>query len=103
MFKGRHLKQSVILLCVRWYLSYGLILGDLNEVMAERGIDSSRGTVEFWLSEHLNLADASRSFRKSFARHGRSHALSSTAIRRTGQRLFPVTPQAAFGINPAIA
>ena len=23
MFKGRHFDQSVILLCVRWYLAYG--------------------------------------------------------------------------------
>ena len=38
MFKGRHFEQSVILLCVRWYLSYGLSLRDLKEKMAERGI-----------------------------------------------------------------
>ncbi len=24
MFKGRNLDQSIILLCVRWYLAYGL-------------------------------------------------------------------------------
>ncbi|MBU2485039.1 MAG: IS6 family transposase, partial [Alphaproteobacteria bacterium] len=24
MFKGRHFDQSIILLCVRWYLAYGL-------------------------------------------------------------------------------
>ncbi|MCK5744626.1 MAG: IS6 family transposase, partial [Oricola sp.] len=26
MFKGRHFDQSIILLCVRWYLAYGLSL-----------------------------------------------------------------------------
>jgi putative transposase len=26
MFKGRQFDQSVILLCVRWYLTYGLSL-----------------------------------------------------------------------------
>ena len=26
MFKGRHFDQSVILLCVRWYLAYNLSL-----------------------------------------------------------------------------
>jgi len=26
MFKGRHFDRSVILLCVRWYLAYGLSL-----------------------------------------------------------------------------
>ena len=38
MFKGRHFDQSVILLCVRWYLAYDLSLRDLEEMMAERGI-----------------------------------------------------------------
>lgn len=35
MFKGRHFDQSVILLCVRWYLAYGLSLRDLKEMMGE--------------------------------------------------------------------
>ena len=30
MFKGRHFDQSVILLCVRWYLAYNLSLRDLE-------------------------------------------------------------------------
>ena len=38
MFKGRHFDRSVILLCVRWYLSYGLSLRDLEEMIAERDI-----------------------------------------------------------------
>ena len=37
MFKGRQFDQSVILLCVRWYLAYSLSLRDLEEMMAERG------------------------------------------------------------------
>lgn len=37
MFKGGQFDQSVILLCVRWYLAYNLSLHDLEEVMAERG------------------------------------------------------------------
>lgn len=36
MFKGRHFDQSVILLCLRWYLAYTLSLRDLEEMMAER-------------------------------------------------------------------
>ncbi|WP_292673428.1 IS6 family transposase [Mesorhizobium sp.] len=38
MFKGRQFDQSVILLCVRWYLAYNLSLRDWKEMMAERGI-----------------------------------------------------------------
>ena len=38
MFKDRHFDHSVILLCVRWYLAYGLSLRNLEEMIAERGI-----------------------------------------------------------------
>ena len=49
MFKGRHFDQSVILLCVRWYLAYGLSLRNLGEMMAERGISVDHATVHRWV------------------------------------------------------
>ena len=48
MFKGRHFDQSVILLCVRWYLAYNLSLRDLEEMMAERGIAVDHSTIHRW-------------------------------------------------------
>jgi transposase-like protein len=38
LFKGRHFDREVIVLCVRWYLSYKLSSRDLVEMMSERGI-----------------------------------------------------------------
>jgi len=49
MFKGRHFDQSVILLCVRWYLAYNLSLRDLEEMMAERGVSVDHSTVHRWV------------------------------------------------------
>ncbi len=49
MFKGRHFDQSVILLCVRWYLVYNLSLRDLEEMMAERGVVVDHSTVNRWV------------------------------------------------------
>jgi transposase-like protein len=49
MFKGRHFDHSVILLCVRWYLAYGLSLRNLEEMMAERGISVDHATVGRWV------------------------------------------------------
>lgn len=49
MFKGRHFDQSVILLCVRWYLAYTLSLRDLEEMMAERGLSVDHSTVHRWV------------------------------------------------------
>jgi len=49
VFKGRHFDQSVILLCVRWYLAYNLSLRALEEMMAERGIYVDHSTVNRWV------------------------------------------------------
>ena len=49
MFKGRHFDQSVILLCVRWYLAYNLSLRDLEEMMAERGMTVDHSTIHRWV------------------------------------------------------
>jgi transposase-like protein len=48
MFKGRPFAQSVILLCVRWYLAYSLSLRDLEEMMAERGIAVDHTIIHHW-------------------------------------------------------
>ena len=49
MFKGRHFEPRIILLCVRWYLSYGLSLGDLEEIIAERGVSVDHSTIHRWV------------------------------------------------------
>jgi transposase-like protein len=49
VFKGRHFDRSVILLCVRWYLAYGLSLRNLEEMMAERGISVDHAIVHRWV------------------------------------------------------
>jgi transposase-like protein len=55
MFKGRHFDRSVILLCVRWYLAYGLSLRNLEEMMAERGIEVDHSTVHRWTVHYAPL------------------------------------------------
>jgi transposase-like protein len=38
LFKGRHFDREIIILGVRWYLSFKLSFRDLVEMMAERGV-----------------------------------------------------------------
>src|SRR3954470_10484555 len=38
LFKGRHFEAEIIVLCVRWYLRFGLSLRNLEEIMAERNL-----------------------------------------------------------------
>jgi transposase-like protein len=45
MFKGRYFDRSVVLLCVRRYLTYGLSLRNLEEMMAERGIKVDHASI----------------------------------------------------------
>ena len=49
MFKGRHYDSAIIMLCVRWYLSYCLSLRDLEEMLAERGVSVDHSTVHRWV------------------------------------------------------
>jgi putative transposase len=55
MFKGRHFDRSVILLCVRWYLAYSLSLRDLEEMMAERGVEVDHATIHRWTVHYAPL------------------------------------------------
>jgi transposase-like protein len=55
----------VIVLAVRWYLRFGLSYRDVDELLAERGIDVDHVTVHRWVQRLAPLlADAAR-----FARH----------------------------------
>ena len=38
LFKGRHFDHQIVILCVRWYLSYPLSGRNLVEMMSERGL-----------------------------------------------------------------
>ena len=37
LFKGRHFDREIVILCVRWYLSFKLSYRDLVTMMGERG------------------------------------------------------------------
>jgi transposase-like protein len=38
LFKRRHFDRTIIILCVRWYITYKLSYRDLRSMMAERGV-----------------------------------------------------------------
>jgi transposase-like protein len=56
----------VILLAVRWYLRYGLSYRDVEELLAERGIDVDHVTIYRWVQRFTPLLiDAARPCRHS--------------------------------------
>ena len=48
-FAGFRFPAEVIVVAVRWYLRYGLSYRDVEELLAERGIDVDHVTVYRWV------------------------------------------------------
>ena len=60
-FGGFRFPPEVILLAVRWYLRYGLSYRDLEELLAERGIEVDHVTLYRWVQRFTPLLiDAAR-------------------------------------------
>src|SRR5712672_2103088 len=53
LFKGRHFDQEIIVLCIRWYLTFKLSFRDLAQMMAERGITLSHTTILRWVQQYV--------------------------------------------------
>ena len=52
LFKGRHFEAEVIVLCVRWYLRFGLSFRNLEEIMAERNLHVDHVTIWRWVQRY---------------------------------------------------
>ena len=64
-FAGCRFPVEVVTVAVRWYLRFGLSYRDVEELLAERGVEVDHVTVYRWVQRFTPLfADAAR-----FARH----------------------------------
>src|ERR1700730_723780 len=60
-FAGFRFPAEVILLAVRWYLRFGLSYRDLEELLAERGVEVDHVTLYRWVQRFTpQLVDAAR-------------------------------------------
>jgi transposase, IS6 family len=65
-FAGFRFPPEVITVAVRWYLRYGLSYRDVEELLAERGVEVDHVTVYRWVQRFLPLfADAARPCRRA--------------------------------------
>jgi transposase-like protein len=53
LFKGQHFDREIIVLCVRWYLSFKLSSRDLVQMMAERGVTLTHTTILRWVQRYV--------------------------------------------------
>jgi len=51
-FKWRHYQPEIILLCVRWYLTYPLSYRQVAEMVSERGWTIAHTTIYRWVQEY---------------------------------------------------
>jgi IS6 family transposase len=51
-FKWKHYEGEIILLNVRWYLKYSLSYRNLEEMMAERGVEVDHTTIMRWVHQY---------------------------------------------------
>jgi IS6 family transposase len=57
LFKWRHFLPEIILLNVRWYCRYALSYRDLEEMMAERGVEVDHSTINRWVLKYAPELD----------------------------------------------
>ncbi len=53
LFKRRHFDSTIIILCVRWGLTYKLSYRDLGTIMAERNVDVAHRTSMRWVQRYV--------------------------------------------------
>lgn len=63
-FKGNHFPKSVILYVVFFYVRYGVSYRDLEEIMAERGVEIDHATLNRWVVKFSPLIAANAQARK---------------------------------------
>ncbi len=69
LFKGRHFDQEIVVLCVRWYLSFKLSYRDLVAMMCERNIGLAHTTILRWVQHYTP------EFEKRWQRYARGRRL----------------------------
>src|ERR1700733_5067134 len=82
-FKGRHFIKDIILMAVRWYVSYSLSYRDIEELMLERGMSVDHSTLNRWVVYYSPLLE--EEFRKNKKRKvGSSWRMDETYIKIKG-------------------
>ncbi|MBF9186245.1 IS6 family transposase, partial [Klebsiella pneumoniae] len=52
IFKGRHFQRDIILWAVRWYCKYGISYRELQEMLAERGVNVDHTPLYRWVQRY---------------------------------------------------
>ena len=81
-FKGSHFEREVILWAVRWYVAYPISYRQLEEMMAEHGVEVDHATLNRWVVRYVPLLE--REFRTRKLPVGSSWRMDETDVRVKG-------------------
>ena len=95
LFRGRHFRSEVIILCVRWYLRYPLSYRDLEEMMAERGLSVDHSTIARWVLFYLPILN--RRIRREMRQPNRSWRVDETYLRVRANGRTCIAPSIRLG------
>ncbi len=82
-FEGRWFEKEMILQCVRWYVAYPLSYRQIEEIMAERGLEVDHSTINRWVLRYAPLLE--KEFRQFKAPVGESWRMDETYIKVKGR------------------
>ena len=85
-FKGTHFPKDVILYAVFFYVRYGVSYRDLEQIMAERGVDLHHATLKRWVSRFAGLIAETARYRKRPA--DRSWRMDETYVKVKGDWVY---------------
>ena len=82
-FKGSHFEREVILWGIRWYVAYPISYRQLEEMLAERGVEVDHSTLNRWVVKYAPSLD--RHFRARKRSVGGSWRLDETYVKVKGE------------------
>jgi transposase, IS6 family len=86
LLKGRHFEAEIIVLCVRWYLQFGLGFRNPEEIMAERSLTIDHVTIWRWL--HCYAPELNRRCRRELRMTNRSWRVDETYLQVAGKGTY---------------
>ena len=83
LFKGRHFDREIVVLCVRWYLSYKLSYRDLVAMRSERGVGMAHTMILRWVQHYT--PEFEKRWRRFVRSVGGSWRMDETYIKVRGE------------------
>jgi transposase-like protein len=86
LFVGRHFDAQIVVLCVRWYLSFKLSYRDLVSMMNERGIRLAHTTILRWVQHYT--PDFEKRWKRYARPVGGSWRMDETYVKVRGEWVY---------------